>query len=109
MRFNVVDKMIMPDHHRYTREDMAHLMDKLRRYPRAIILMTEKDAVKLFRSRSLPEALRRAMYYQTIETELIEGPDKDFIGNLKNEIEFNDFDSRKRDSKKSVNLDDDTL
>ena len=71
--------------------------------------MTEKDAVKLFRSRSLPEALRRAMYYQTIETELIEGPDKDFIGNLKNEIEFNDFDSRKRDSKKSVNLDDDTL
>lgn len=109
VRFNVVDKMIMPDHHRYTREDMAHLMDKLRRYPRAIILMTEKDAVKLFRSRSLPEALRRAMYYQTIETELVEGPDKDFIGNLKNEIEFNDFDSRKRDSKKSVNLDDDTL
>ena len=31
------------------------------------------------------------------------------INNLKNEIEFNDFDSRKRDSKKSVNLDDDTL
>ncbi len=109
VRFNVVDKMIMPDHHRYTRDDMALLMEKLRQHPRAIILMTEKDAVKLFRSRSLPEALRRAMYYQTIETELMEGPDKDFIGNLKHEIEFKDFASREQQSKQSVNLDDDTL
>ena len=42
-------------------------------------------------------------------TELIDGPDKDFIGTLKNEIEFKDFASRKKMSKKSVNLDDDTL
>ena len=107
-RFNVVDKMIMPDHHRYSREDMKFLMDKLRKHPRAIILMTEKDAVKLFRSgKHLPEALRRAMYYQPIETELVDGPDKDFVGNLKKEIEFKDFASRKKQSKKSVNLDDD--
>ena len=107
-RFNVVDKMIMPDHHRYSREDMKFLMDKLRKHPRAIILMTEKDAVKLFRSgKHLPEALRRVMYYQPIETELVDGPDKDFVGNLKKEIEFKDFASRKKQSKKSVNLDDD--
>jgi tetraacyldisaccharide 4'-kinase len=108
VRFNIVDKMIMPDHHRYTRDDMAHLMEKLRKYPRAIVLMTEKDAVKLFRSgKHLPEALRRAMYYQPIETQLIDGPDKDFVGNLKREIEFKDFASRKKQSKKKVNLDDD--
>ncbi len=109
VRFNVVDKMIVPDHHRYTREDMTKLMRMLSKHPRAVVLMTEKDAVKLFRSKSIPEALRRAMYYQPIMTELIDGPDKDFIGTLKNEIEFKDFASRKKMSKKSVNLDDDTL
>ena len=109
VRFNVVDKMIMPDHHRYTLTDIERLQEKLRRHPRAVILMTEKDAVKLFRSRNIPEPVRRAMYYQPIETQLIDGPDKDFIGNLKQEIEFKDFDSRKKMSKKSVNLDDDTL
>ena len=108
VRFNVVDKMIMPDHHRYNKDDIAVLMRKLRKHPRAIILMTEKDAVKLFRSRKhLPEELCRAMYYQPIETELIEGPDKDFVGNLKREIEFKDFASREKQSKRKANLDDD--
>ena len=111
VRFNVVDKMIMPDHHCYTKEDIAELCRKLQKYPRAIILMTEKDAVKLFRSRKhLPEELCRAMYYQPIETELVDGPDKDFVGTLKREIEFKDFASREKQSKKNVNLDeDDTL
>ena len=47
--------------------------------------MTEKDAVKLRRSR-IPKALMQAMYYQPIELSLIDGPDRDFIGNLINEI-----------------------
>lgn len=109
VHFNVVDKMIMPDHHRYTHDDMNRLMEMLRSHPRAIILMTEKDAIKLFRSSSLPETLRRAMYYQPIETQLMDGPDKDFIGTLKSEIEFKDFAARKKQSKNRVILDDDTI
>lgn len=90
IRFNIVDKMIMPDHYVYTREDMKRLDQMLAQHPRAIVLMTEKDAVKLFRVKKLPERLRRAMYYQPIVTELMEGPDKDFIGHLIEEIEFRD-------------------
>lgn len=88
IRFNIVDKMIMPDHYVYTREDMKRLDQMLAQHPRAIVLMTEKDAVKLFRVKKLSERLRRAMYYQPIVTELMEGPDKDFIGHLIEEIEF---------------------
>ena len=90
VRFNIVGKMIMPDHHVYNKADMKRLSDMLASHPRAIILMTEKDAIKLFRVTSLPENLRRAMYYQPIRTTLLEGPDKDFVGNLKAEIEFRD-------------------
>ena len=86
-RFNIVDKMILEDHHQYTIDDLKRLYARLRRHPRAIILMTEKDAVKLRRMSKLPDMMRRAMYYQPIEMEFIEGPDRDLIGNLIAEIE----------------------
>lgn len=99
VRFNIVDKMIMPDHHVYNKQDMQLLGEMLARHPRAIILMTEKDAIKLFRATSLPEPLRRAMYYQPIKTTLLDGPDKDFWGKVIDDIEFKFED--KADKKKS--------
>jgi tetraacyldisaccharide 4'-kinase len=96
-RFNVVDKMILGDHHRYTVEDMTELYNKLKQHPRAIILMTEKDAVKLRRAKKLPEALRRAMYYQPVEMQLIDGPDHDFVGKLIDEIESKGMSERPND------------
>ncbi len=85
--FYVVDKCFFADHRRYTAEDLKAVYAKLRKNPRAIVLMTEKDAVKLRRSVRLPEMFRRAMYYQPIELSFIDGPDRDFIGNLIAEIE----------------------
>jgi tetraacyldisaccharide 4'-kinase len=87
MRFAVVEKMIVGDHHRYNVEDMRTLIDMHQRHPRAIVLMTEKDAVKLRRSHNLPESLRRAMYYQPVEMQFIDGPDQNFIGKLIADIE----------------------
>ena len=84
-RFNVVDKLIFGDHHGFTADDMRLLYDKLRSHPRAVIIMTEKDAVKL-RNARLPEQLMRAMYYQPISMTFVEGPDQDFIGSLLSEI-----------------------
>ena len=90
--FYVVDKAVFSDHHRYTTEDLKAVYAKLRKNPRAIVLMTEKDAVRLRRATRLPEALRRAMYYQPIEINFIDGPDRDFIGNLIAEIENKESD-----------------
>lgn len=85
-RFNVVDKLFFADHHKYTKEDIQQLYSKLKKHPRAIILMTEKDAIKLRKSR-MPKQLMQAMYYQPIEMTLVDGPDRDFIGNLIAEID----------------------
>lgn len=93
-RFNVVSKCIFADHHRYSIDDLKMVYKKLQRNPRAIILMTEKDAVKLRRSKRLPERLRRAMYYQPIEMTLVDGPDRNFIGHLVSEIEHIEDDNR---------------
>lgn len=86
-KFCVVDNIIFGDHHRYTIDDLKLINERWKRNPRAIILMTEKDAVKLRRTKRLPERLRRQMYYQPIEMTLINGPDTNFIGHLVAEIE----------------------
>lgn len=93
MRFTVVDKYIVEDHHRYDIDDLNNLYALHKRHPRAIILMTEKDAVKLRRSTNLPESLRRAMYYQPVEMRFVDGPDRDFIGRLVAEIEHRNDDN----------------
>ena len=106
-KFNVVDKLIFRDHHDFTAEDMKKLYNKLRNHPRAVVIMTEKDAVRL-RSARLPEQLMRAMYYQPISLSFVEGPDHDFAGRLLEEIRYEDKrqvaddDESKADSK--VNL-----
>ncbi|MBR2368447.1 MAG: tetraacyldisaccharide 4'-kinase [Alistipes sp.] len=98
--FYVVAKFFYEDHHSYTADDLRAIYAKLKSNPRAIVLMTEKDAVKLRRARRLPEMLRRAMYYQPIDVEFIEGPDRDFIGNLKREIELRPSSKRENEEDK---------
>lgn len=85
-RFCVVEKIILPDHHKFTVGDMRRISALLDKYPRAIVLMTEKDAVRLRRAQ-LPEALMRVMYYQPISMRFMKGPDSDFVKNLIAEIE----------------------
>lgn len=52
--------------------------------------MTEKDAVKLRRCKRFSERLRRALYYQPVEMEIIDGSDADFTGSLTADIEYSD-------------------
>lgn len=86
-RFSVVEKVIFPDHHAFTAEDLRRVYELLNKHPRAVIIMTEKDAVRLRRAK-LPERLMRAMYYQPISMNFIDGPDQDFVGSLIAEIEY---------------------
>lgn len=87
VRFNVVDKMLFGDHHHFTTADMRRLYEKLKHNPRAVIIMTEKDAVRLRRSK-LPEPLMRAMYFMPIHIDFVEGPDTDLHGNIIAEIKY---------------------
>ena len=76
---------------------MRRLYDKLKNNPRAVIIMTEKDAVRLRRAR-LPEQLMRAMYYQPISLMFVDGPDQDFVGHLLESIRHVDRDDSPRQS-----------
>lgn len=95
-RFTVVDKVFYADHHKFTADDLKALYAKLNDNPRAFILTTEKDAVRLRRAR-MPERMMRAMYYQPIAMRFVEGPERDdFVRSLIAEIEYKERDSAEK-------------
>jgi hypothetical protein len=52
-----------------------------------MLLTTEKDVVKLRRSRRVPDLMRERLFYQPLKVEFLEGSDDDFLGTLKRDIE----------------------
>ena len=85
--YKVVAKMIMPDHHVYSVADINRLMALFAKYPNAKLLTTEKDAVKLRRSRRVPQLVRERLFYQPLKVEFLQGSDNDFFGTLKDDLD----------------------
>ena len=55
-RFDVVAELTFDDHHTYRLSDMRRLEALFAAYPDAVVLTTEKDAVKLTNRKKVPEA-----------------------------------------------------
>ena len=77
-RYNVVATLDLDDHHSYRMSDLRKIKKLLERYPNAVVMTTEKDAVKLAHSAAIPEDIRRRMFYEKISLR--------FIGNSRNEL-----------------------
>lgn len=86
-RFNVVGNIRFPDHHTYTVADMQRVAEELEKSEGAMLLTTEKDAVKMRRSRRVPEIVRQRLFYLPVKMEFLEGSDPDFLGTLKLDLE----------------------
>ena len=56
-RFDVVAELTFDDHHTYRLSDMRRLEALFAAYPDAVVLTTEKDAVKLTNRKKVPEAV----------------------------------------------------
>ena len=67
--------------------DIERILALLEKYPQAMLLTTEKDAVKLRRSRRVPDIKRERLFYQPLKVEFLEGSDEDFLGTLKKDLE----------------------
>lgn len=85
-RYEVVETLAFKDHHPYNMDDLDRMTAALDRNPEAMIVMTEKDAVKLFNSSRIPVPVRRRMYYESVEMELLDDLPSAFIDKLCNDI-----------------------
>ena len=59
------------DHHRFTRGDLRALARYVRKHPRALLLTTEKDAMRLLHADKLDPEVRRRLFYLPIRTEFL--------------------------------------
>ena len=88
-RYRVVEEMTLDDHHIYRVRDMNALKGLLARHPGAVIVTTEKDAVKMTNRAKVPAEVRRALYYQPINISFIEDSATDFLQKLEKDVRGN--------------------
>ncbi|MEG2370061.1 MAG: tetraacyldisaccharide 4'-kinase [Alistipes sp.] len=88
-RYEVVASLELNDHHVYKVKDMEDLVALSQQYPRANIITTEKDAIKLTNRDKVPLELQRKLYYIPINISFIEDSATDFLQNLEKDVRGN--------------------
>lgn len=78
--YTLVDKLIFSDHHTFRMRDIERIERLLEQAPEGtVIVMTEKDAVKLMNSQKISELTRSKMFYISITVDFIDNQDSAFI------------------------------
>lgn len=88
-RYEVVAEMTLDDHHVYKVRDMNALKALLAKHPQAVIVTTEKDAVKLTNRDKIPAEIRSRLYYLPINISFIEDSATDFLQKLEEDVRTN--------------------
>ena len=84
--YDVIERVALDDHHVYKVRDMKMLAGLAERYPDAVIVTTEKDAVKLANSNRIPAAVRERLYYLPINISFIEDSETDLLNKLEKDV-----------------------
>lgn len=86
-RFNVVETLDFDDHHTYRLGDLALMQKALERNPDAVIVTTEKDAIKLFNSRRIPSEVSSRILYESVDIQFVEDA-AEFFAKLDKDIKY---------------------
>ena len=81
-RFDVVAELTFDDHHTYRLSDMRRQEALFAAYPDAVVLTTEKDAVKLTNRKKVPEAVQQRLYYVPIYVSFVADSESEFLRQL---------------------------
>ena len=89
-RYKVVDTIELDDHHSYRMSDLKHMSQLLERHPGAVIMTTEKDAVKLAYSKAVPSELRSKLFYEKITMRFVGDSRMELFDRIDNDIKNKD-------------------
>ena len=84
--YRVVAELRFEDHHVYRVKDLKALAGLAARHPAAMVLTTEKDAVKLAGRAKVPAEIRSRLFYQPINISFIDDSATDFLQNLEKDV-----------------------
>lgn len=78
-QYQVVEELTFNDHHTYRLSDVKCLETLLLQHPEAVVLTTEKDAVKLTNRKKIPEEVQKRLYYVPIQVSFVGNSDVEFL------------------------------
>ncbi len=84
--YDVVGSIIYDDHHVYKVRDIKSIEHKIEAHPDAVIITTEKDAVKLVRSKKIPTTIKERIFYIPINISFINDSKIDFLHKLQKDV-----------------------
>ncbi|MFV0554633.1 MAG: tetraacyldisaccharide 4'-kinase [Mangrovibacterium sp.] len=86
----VQEKLIFPDHHDYTENDVAQIEEVANKYPKTAIITTEKDAARL-KSLNFEPEIKKRIHYVPIVVKFLpqESGYPDFNTNIINHVTTN--------------------
>ncbi|MDR1342635.1 MAG: tetraacyldisaccharide 4'-kinase [Prevotellaceae bacterium] len=77
-RYTVAQTFRFPDHHHFGARDLSLLEQTMRRRPDSVLVVTEKDAMRLADA-DVSDELRSKIYYQPIDVQFLNNGQKCFI------------------------------
>jgi len=84
--YDVVERIVHDDHHVYRVSDMERLREAVERHPDAVVVTTEKDAVKLTNRKRIPPSVQERLYYLPINISFIEESETDLLAKLEEDV-----------------------
>ena len=84
--YRVVGELRFEDHHVYRVKDLKTLAGLIAQHPAAMVLTTEKDAVKLAGRGKVPAEIRSRLFYQPINISFIDDSATGFLQNLEKDV-----------------------
>lgn len=85
-RYDVKAELNLEDHYSYRMSDLKRIKALLDQYPEAVIMTTEKDAVKLCYSQAVPAEIRQRMFYERITLKFVGDGRKEMFTRIDNDI-----------------------
>lgn len=73
--YKIIAKMEFRDHHNFTTSEVSRINKLAKKWPKAVIYTTEKDAQRLMAKNKLSENVKSRIFYIPIEVSLIDTPE----------------------------------
>lgn len=89
-RYKVVETLDFDDHHLYRVRDVKAMLQLIAKHPNAVIMTTEKDAVKLANSTAIPEELRQRLFYERVSLRFVGDSRMALFDKIDNDIKNRD-------------------
>ena len=87
--YKIVRHFNFPDHHAFTRGDIASIASASKAFPTAVIMTTEKDAQRIRDCRKIQDDMKQRLFYLPIKTKFVtEEEEKIYISVVKKSLQI---------------------